>query len=897
MAPVTFKKWHRGEPNNVGRGGEDCTEIGLFNDETWNDIPCSHALYFFCDARPFVLNTGAVKNFHDARKYCQQKQGTDLAIVPDQATNAQMWQALRTLPMKRAYIGYDDLMNEGRFTWVDGRSRGFTRWHRGEPNNVGRGGEDCTEIGLFNDDTWNDIPCGHGLHFFCDALPSKVETEGFILVANQRKNFRDARAFCRATYGTDLAVVPNQKVNSEMWAALSKLPFKRAYIGYEDTSREGKFQWVDGKTRRYTRWHRGEPNNVGRNGEDCTEIGLFNDDTWNDINCATGLHFFCAKRKASKRVAEYELVQEAKTFNEARQYCQVHFGTDLAVIPNEETNNAMWAELRVARSRRAYVGYEDRSKEGKFQWVDGVKRSYKKWHRGEPNNVGRSGEDCTEMGLFNDPTWNDINCNARLFFFCDKRKPKAFVLISDRKKNYQQARDYCRSHYGTDLATIPNQRTNAAMWAELKKQSFKRAFFGFDDKKAEGKFKWVDGKQRSFTRWHRGEPNNVGRGGEDCAELGRFNDDTWNDIPCSQSMHFFCAVNQPKRGLRLDGEFELVRTRRNYQQARDYCRSRYGTDLAVIPNEKRNEEMWQVLKKSGYHYAWFGLSDLDQEGKFKWTDGVKRSYTKWHRGEPNDWGRREDCAEMGFFRSSTWNDMNCATARYFFCAKAPVIAERKGFTLVQGKFTWPQANDYCRREFGGALASPRSAAQNAQMNDAVNRLGSYAKAWIGANDRRRQRKFVQANGQPLAYKKFARGEPSFGATHNCAQMGAEHDGKWNDYDCDDVADGFICENRGCPHNCAQCRASGDPHYNTFDGLEHHFNGRCAYHYVVGCQGAAAKKKVPFDLVGIHRPAGAYAALDSLVVRFYGKNGKEVERDPDQEWLQCGLHEEQQARGL
>ena len=43
--------------------------------------------------------------------------------------------------------------------------------------------------------------------------------------------------------------------------------------------------------------------------------------------------------------------------------------------------------------------------------------------------------------------------------------------------------------------------------------------------------------------------------------------------------------------------------------------------------------------------VWIGLSDLDQEMYYSWTDGSEVTFTNWAYYEPNNSGE-EDCVEM-----------------------------------------------------------------------------------------------------------------------------------------------------------------------------------------------------------------------------------------------------------
>ena len=50
---------------------------------------------------------------------------------------------------------------------------------------------------------------------------------------------------------------------------------------------------------------------------------------------------------------------------------------------------------------------------------------------------------------------------------------------------------------------------------------------------------WEDGTIVSYTNWADDEPNDWGSG-EDCTQLNRWDDDTWNDATCSDDHYFIC---------------------------------------------------------------------------------------------------------------------------------------------------------------------------------------------------------------------------------------------------------------------------------------------------------------------------------------------------------------------
>ena len=67
-------------------------------------------------------------------------------------------------------------------------------------------------------------------------------------------------------------------------------------------------------------------------------------------------------------------------------------------------------------------------------------------------------------------------------------------------------------------------------------------WMGMNDIASEGTWAWSDGTTVSYTNWHSGEPNDGG-GNEDCGQLNRFTDETWNDEPCSSAFAYICELD------------------------------------------------------------------------------------------------------------------------------------------------------------------------------------------------------------------------------------------------------------------------------------------------------------------------------------------------------------------
>ncbi|XP_048037398.1 CD209 antigen-like protein C [Megalobrama amblycephala] len=112
--------------------------------------------------------------------------------------------------------------------------------------------------------------------------------------------------------------------------------------------------------------------------------------------------------------------------------------------------------------------------------------------------------------------------------------------------------------------------------------------------------------------------------------------------------------------------------KRNWTESRRYCTER-GADLIIIDDNKENEF---VKKISDGTTVWIGLTDSDEEGRWKWVDGTNMTYDTehlmlicsfriWASGEPEG-QTAENCAVL---YSSKWHDYPCNDAFKWICEK------------------------------------------------------------------------------------------------------------------------------------------------------------------------------------------------------------------------------------
>ncbi|ETO19892.1 hypothetical protein RFI_17329 [Reticulomyxa filosa] len=123
-------------------------------------------------------------------------------------------------------------------------------------------------------------------------------------------------------------------------------------------------------------------------------------------------------------------------------------------------------------------------------------------------------------------------------------------------------------------------------------------------------------------------------------------------------------------------EYVIVNYKLTWTEAEAYCRE-LGRHLVSIHDSNTTLKLinlWDEnqMQTNGF---WIGLHD-DTEGMWLWTDGTPYDYTYWWKGEPNNYGAGEDCAEFEFIRGPTpgipanygWNDVDCdKSLRYAIC--------------------------------------------------------------------------------------------------------------------------------------------------------------------------------------------------------------------------------------
>ncbi|XP_061470470.1 hepatic lectin-like isoform X2 [Rhineura floridana] len=112
----------------------------------------------------------------------------------------------------------------------------------------------------------------------------------------------------------------------------------------------------------------------------------------------------------------YHFSVQRATWHTAKSHCEER-NSSLVVVNDEAEQNFLESQ---ARTENFWIGLTDADNEGEWRWIDGTnyRNGYKKWKKGEPNNHDHK-EDCAHLS----GEWNDLACNASMFYVCEKPLP------------------------------------------------------------------------------------------------------------------------------------------------------------------------------------------------------------------------------------------------------------------------------------------------------------------------------------------------------------------------------------------------------------------------------------------------------------------------------------------
>ncbi|XP_039915265.1 macrophage mannose receptor 1-like [Hirundo rustica] len=644
----------------------------------------------------------------------------------------------------------------------------------------------------------------------------------------------------------------------------------KLWIGLYNALDSG-WKWTGGSPFRYLNWAPGnpsvEPGKIcgtfqGRNGK------------WENQLCDRKLGYICQKRNTSldsftvpsgdskhfKCPREwvpyaghcYRIYRTPKTWKGAQSSCRKEDG-DLASIHNIEEYSFAVSQLGYKPDDELWIGLNDFRVQMYFEWSDGTPVTYTKWLPGEPAHTWNKA-DCILM-KGQDGSWADSACERKFGYIC-KRKPlaeepgEAEVTYPGCQKGWMkhgfycyslvqlpttfpEAKKVCEENKGY-LATVRDRYEQAFLTSITGFKPEKYFWIGLSDVEEQGTFRWASGDPVTFTHWNVGMP-----GGESgCVAMATGSSaGLWDILDCEETNTFLCkqlveGVTPPPpppttspllfcpEGWQSTSQssfcFKIFQGGREKMQtwfeARDFCRT-IGGDLACIHSEEE-QNLIARLERDYIHYSfWMGLSALDSDAGFTWSDGSPVNFEKWSHGEPNNYDGNEKCGVFTGYLNMNWNDLFCDHMLDFVCqikkgtSLKPEPNSTFNYEYVVGEDNWitykhkeyyfskeamsmERARGFCKKN-GGDLVVIESETEKKFLWKYVFHKDWGNNFYIGLSVSL-DRTFQWMDGTPVNYVAWAPNEPNFANNdENCVVM-YTHTGTWNDINCGSV-ELFICE--------------------------------------------------------------------------------------------------------
>ncbi|GLH13393.1 Lectin subunit alpha [Gryllus bimaculatus] len=374
-------------------------------------------------------------------------------------------------------------------------------------------------------------------------------------------------------------------------------------------------------------------------------------------------------------VGFYRVHKELHTWAEAKAICEAE-GGHLLIINSEAEDHAILQLLKRTPnlSTWLFIGFNDKEQEGFYVTIFGdpvASLGHARWHPGQPDDWDKK-EDCgtvwTESGGL-----NDYICDGKMGFICEQQTLKNLLNYSHQHRHTGSRVDQDCSY----LVVSVSVRRRRVAWALVLACV---ASLGLN----EGLFqRWSVSAVPVGVRRRRG---------------------AW-----ALALGLACVAG---RGLN-EGLFQYwsvsavpvgVRRRRVAWALVLACVASLGLNERLfqrwsvnqINSEEEDREIVQLLKQEQNLSTWMsiGFNDIYKEGYpvTIFRDPVSAlDYSRWHRGQPDDWDKNEDCGSV-ISETGELNDIPCDIKIGFICeqqgawALALVLACVAGRGLNEGLF-------------------------------------------------------------------------------------------------------------------------------------------------------------------------------------------------------------------
>uniref|UniRef100_A0A8C3MZB8 Uncharacterized protein n=1 Tax=Geospiza parvula TaxID=87175 RepID=A0A8C3MZB8_GEOPR len=479
--------------------------------------------------------------------------------------------------------------------------------------------------------------------------------------------------------------------------------------------------------------------------------------------------------------------QSALTWHQARKSCQQQNAELLSVMEIHE-QIYLRGELISKIQSSLWIGLNSLNLNSGWQWSGGFPFRYFNWAQGSPEP--ESEKLCAVLNPRRDAKWENQPCELKLGYICKKEKSTKDPLILPSEsvkcpeewlpygghcfmvhrdpKEWREAQISCNESNG-DLASIHNPEEHGFILSQLGYRAVDELWIGLNDLKIQMYFEWSDGTPVTYTKWLPGEPTHEVTGQEDCVIMAG-KDGYWADSACDRKLGYICR-RDPLQGVSQTAKTDpaclkgwerygfycylVGHTSVTFSEAKKTCERSSGY-LTSIADRYEQAYLTSLIGLSSEKYFWIGLSDMEEQGIFKWVTGEGVLYTNWNAAMP---GKKAGCVALRTGNAAgLWDVQNCEVKAKFLCKKlaekvtVPAVSERvsdskcplgwdtsnstnscfRGFVREENqKKTWFEARDFCR-EIGGDLAAIRNEEEQTVIENLIKKKSpSFQPFWIG----------------------------------------------------------------------------------------------------------------------------------------------------------------------
>ncbi|XP_077993134.1 macrophage mannose receptor 1-like [Glandiceps talaboti] len=952
-----------------------CYQFNTFFPSTWTDA--KHT----CDAQGGHLVT--INNQAENDYLVSQFENLRSAGIVDIWIGVSgNYNAFASASNSTVIIHTSDTENDGNFLWSDGSDGTLTyaNWGRGEPRNA-PDQDDCGSIYVDNDDGyWDILNCYIPQAFVCEiregqaVVPLDPNTErgscptGWSLHGDYCYLFETIKTMPYAgaenkceSYGGTLASIEDGDEQSFLSGRMDNIR-TFMWIGLHDRGTEDGWEWVDGTPYSFQNWASGEPNNYDNDGdgdgEDCVRLEYEQSKRgeWNDKGCGYSHGFICKRPKTNdggivteapkvtpkvdpKCGSGYEIDSSTNTcykfeiddyvdWSTAESTCKKS-GGHLLSIKDQTEQTFVNARMYGLTSAVFWIGANDRTYEGGWEWSDGTPFAYLNWNDGEPNNYdhGYTTEDCTEI-IVSSGKWNDHKCDQNIGYICknkgdiveyynvyrnyvldgydtlhiDNVLPEVCAQRCLLEKGFTcYSFDYDRINMACDLSTYTKETSGIGLETDSNFDHYQvvsfppvevtttlapnsRCEYGWSSYGSycyfaqTVKMPWLDA--RDSCRREGADLISIRDSNEDQFMISlmqnmcdAFHSDSTDDqyiyryvsapiqnsrvtfeVKASSDVHISLSANN----YDTDPMYEIVIggwgntqsvIRRCIQCANEVVAS---TIDIVSPTEFRafwitfvngkisvgkdgetafmewtdpdplsinyvgyttgfgsNGEFILCTDHSDSDFVWIGINDLRTEMTYEWSDLTEVTYTRWNNGEPNNSGE-EDCVHSYVSGSLAgyWNDDKCSDPFMSVCKKAKQVlsptTQSVGdcgtgwysqsyscYRFVSDSASWSTAESQCK-SYGGSLIAINDNIEQSFVSSKLAAFTGSSWYWIGLTDLSQAGQFTWSDGDPVTYTNWDAGQPD-NSQGDCVGVSSGTDsGLWTAGQCDNSMP-YICE--------------------------------------------------------------------------------------------------------